>query len=88
MLDQRIAAEMASQYLLTAQVSAKEAVLDQNFKIARTEAQQKAEVQRITQDQVNTNTLNAARSELEAAKLRAEATVIQAEVCFLPYVGS
>lgn len=78
-LDANIAKEMANQSLVTAQVNARESVLQQNFKIAQTEASQGAEVVRIKQEQDNQNVLTAARTQLEAAKLRADALVIEAE---------
>lgn len=78
-LDASIAREMANQSLVTAQVNARESVLQQNFKIAQTEANQSAEVVRIKQEQDNQNILTAARTQLEAAKLRADALVIDAE---------
>jgi len=78
-LDAQIAKEMSNQSLLTAQVNARESVLLQQSRIARVEAEQQATVLRISVEQQNNNKLTQARTELESAKLRAEALIIEAE---------
>jgi regulator of protease activity HflC (stomatin/prohibitin superfamily) len=79
-LDVGIAKQMAEQALTIASVSARESVLEQNNKIARTVAEQEAAVKSIAQQQENNNKISSAKAELEAAQLRGQAKLAEAKL--------
>lgn len=78
-LDEKISHQMEQQSLLTSEIGAKQAVLEQEFAIAKKHAEQQAEVKRIEQENANLNKLSAASAEKDAAVLRAQALLIEAE---------
>ena len=78
-LDETIAREMAKQSLVAATANAEQAVLKQNTAIAKSRAELDAMSRRVQQEQENQIKIAAARADLEAARLRAEALVVEAE---------
>lgn len=72
-LNAEIAQKMSQQSLVTAEVSAKEANMEKNAWIARTQAEQDAQVLSIQQKQRNSNVTAAAQAQAEALKIEADA---------------
>lgn len=79
MLNKEIEKEISKQSLRTAEASSKEAVIEQNYRIAKREAEQNATIKATAQQQVNDALISKSDAELEAARKSAEATVIRAE---------
>lgn len=77
-LNAEIAKKMSEQSLLTADVNAQEAAIDKQTSVAKKKAQQAADVNKVTQDQINQTTVSTAQAKSNAAKLEAEATETQA----------
>ena len=78
-LDQKISSEMARFSLMSTEASAKEAVMERNANIARQTATIEAKQKEIAQNQDNANIMSKAQTEMNAAKLRADAKWIEAE---------
>jgi regulator of protease activity HflC (stomatin/prohibitin superfamily) len=89
-LDHTISGKMAQFSLMSTEARAQEGVLDRNFKIAQTKAQQDAETMKIKQKQENDNRVLMAeaeqksvefkaQAELNAARLRAQARLAEVE---------
>lgn len=78
-LDKKISEEMAKFSLLNTETQAKEAVIGKQTALAKQEAQQKAAVKKIEQEADNLNKINAAKADLEAARMRQEAALVEAE---------
>jgi regulator of protease activity HflC (stomatin/prohibitin superfamily) len=78
-LDQKISSEMARFSLMSTEASAKEAVMERNANISRQTATIEAKQKEIAQNQENSNIMSKAQTEMNAAKLRAEAKWIEAE---------
>jgi regulator of protease activity HflC (stomatin/prohibitin superfamily) len=78
-LDEEISKEMAKQSLVAAAACAQQAVIDQNFAIARSKCEVESMARKVKQDQDNEITITAARAKLEADRITAETTVIHAE---------
>lgn len=78
-IDQNIASRMAEQAIVTAKASAEQAVLQQNFEIAKTRAEQEAKVSEIKMTRENANKVAAANAELDAATARAKAIIVEAD---------
>ncbi len=79
MLDKTLADEMGKQSLITAKASAEGAAIHQIWMNKRTQATQEAEVNKISQQRANQAIIDAANAELEAAKLRGQAKLVEAE---------
>ena len=78
-LDQKISSEMSRFSLMSTEASAKEAVMERNANIARQTATIEAKQKEIAQNQDNANIMSKAQTEMNAAKLRADAKWIEAE---------
>jgi hypothetical protein len=78
-LDQEIAREMSRQSLVAATANAEQAVIKQKTAIAQSHAELEAMARRVQQDQENKIRISAAEAELQAARLNAQAVVVQAE---------
>ena len=76
MLDKEIAHSMEQQSLRSAQSNAEESLLQQQYLIARTRAEQEAKVNSIRVEQENRNRVTSAQAELEAARIRADAVFV------------
>ena len=75
-IDKDIARSMEQQSLRSAQSNAEAALLQQQYLIARTRAEQEAKVTSIRVEQENRNRVTQAQAELEAARLRADALFV------------
>ena len=78
-LDEELAKEMAKQSLVAATASAQQAVIEQKAAVAKSNAELEAMARRVQQDQENAIKVSSAQADLEAAKLRAQAAVVEAE---------
>lgn len=77
--DKVLQAEMSKQALLAAQVSAQQSVIEQKTAIAEATAQLEAMADRVRQEQENKILISIAKTDLESAKMLAEASVVMAE---------
>ena len=78
-LDAELAKELAKQSLVAATASAQQAVIEQKAAVARSNAELEAMARKVKQDQDNLMLVSAAQAELQAARLRAEGLVVEAE---------
>ena len=78
-LDQKISSEMARFSLMNSEASAKEAVMDRNANISKQQATIEAQQKEIAQRQENANVMAKAQTEMNAAKLKADAKIVEAE---------
>jgi len=78
-MDTDIQKQLENQSVKTAQANAEEAILEQNYRIAKKKAEQEAETKRIAIEQQNNALKSSAQAKLDAAKLNAEAAVTKAE---------
>jgi len=78
-LDRAIGKKISEYSLLNSEASAKEAILEKKYTIAKKEAEREAKQIEIEQMQTNSNKISAAQAELESAKLIAEATKVKAD---------
>lgn len=79
-LDHTISSKMAEFSLMSTSARAQEGVLDRNFKIAQTKAQQDAETIKIRQRQENENKVLIAEAEQKSVQLKAEADLRAAKM--------
>lgn len=79
-LDQTISSKMAEFSLMSTSARAQEGVLDRNFKIAQTKAQQDAETNKIKQKQENENKVLIAEADQKSVQLKAEAELNAAKM--------
>lgn len=78
-LDSSISARMAEFSILSTETSAKLSVLERKYKIAEQESKQEAIKKQIAQQQENQNEISKAEAFLQAAKLKAEASLTEAK---------
>lgn len=78
-MDAEISKSMEKQSILSAEANAKEGVIEQNYRIKKREAEQEAEKKRVEQQQLNEAKVSQAQAEYDAAKMRAEAALLQAD---------
>ena len=78
-LDKEIADKLSEFSLMNSKATAKEAVLDKQYNIAKREAEQKAKQLEIQQMQDNQNMIRMAKAKLEAAEMEAKAITIKAQ---------
>jgi len=78
-MDAEIIKSMEKQSILSAEANAREGVIEQNYRIQKREAEQAAEGKRIAQSQLNDAKVSQAEAEFNAAKLRADASLLQAD---------
>jgi regulator of protease activity HflC (stomatin/prohibitin superfamily) len=78
-LDQTVAKSMAENAVQVVQVGAKEAMLEQQFKIAQTQAEQEAKKQEITQRQQNQNLIAVAQAQQQSAMADAKTKEISSQ---------
>ena len=78
-LDLDLAREMAKQALVAATASAQQATIVQKTAIAKSNAELEAMARRVAQEQENLLKIAAAQSDLDSARIRAQALIIEAE---------